>query len=475
MVIEQFLNWMKSAPVPERAQAVSALAKAFLHSQMTFDERRAAESAMTVLLEDPASCVRFALADALAQSKNSPRHIMMGLATDTVEIATLVLARSPVFSDGELVDLVASGTVEQQIAISCRGEISFALCGAIAEVGVVEACQGLLMNEAARYSNKIVKRICERHGANAEIRKILLADENLDADLRLMLLEKLGETLGNFVSQKKWLPKSRASRSIRDALDVSSIVCASSCDGDQLERLVEALINSGRLTTAYLLRTICMGNITLFCKSLSRLAAIPSPRIEAMISQKRHSAFRAAFIKGGMPLEAFEVFSTALTVWQDLLSEPEWISRARMPYLVTRQLVGKMQGAHSPVVDELLLLLQKISSQMARDEAKNHVMELARKRAERQANECTIAMQEVVAANDASNATLKDEEKVELLDDQFALSMEASIAQALEEDIIEISENDMSLPKIAANDSPILRHEAETVEHVEVSLMSSAA
>lgn len=463
MIIEDFLSWVQSAPVPKRAQAVGALARAYLHSEMTYDERITAESAMTVLLDDPSSAVRFALADALASSKNAPRHIIMGLATDTAEIATMVLARSPIFSDGELVDLVASGTVEQQIAIACRGKIATSLCGAIGEVGVVEACLGLLMNNSANYSNKVIHRIGERHGANVEIRKNLLARTDLDADTRLLLIEKLGTQLGRFVSDKKWLPKPRITRTIRDALDKSTITSAALCDEVQIDRLVSALIKSEKLTTAYLLRAICMGNISLFCTALSQLSTIPAARIEAMISKNRHSAFRAAFLKAGMPMSAFEVFSTAINVWQSLLSEPAWISRARMPYLVTRQLVGKYQGDQDQVVDELLLLLRRISSDMARDEARTHVCEVASRKAANETRQSISATVPIAAGN------------AEHLDSEFVSQIEDSIARALEEDIIEISENDMKIPEAAANDSPIRKEEAETVEVLEVSLMSNAA
>ena len=473
MIIEHFLSWMQTAPVPKRAQAVSALARAYLYSQMSYEERITAESALTLLLEDPSSTVRFALADAIASSKNAPRHIVMGLATDTTEIATIVLSRSPVFTTGELVDLVASGTVEQQIAIACRGLINTALCGAIAEVGVVEACLGLLMNKAARYSRRIIQRIVERHGNNVEVRKILLKDESLDAEIRNKLLEKLGDNLSSFVSQKNWIPKPRIQKSVRDTLDRSSILFASKSDDKQVVALVESLIDSDRLTTGYLLRAICMGNITLFCKAMSRLTAVPADRIESMVSQDGHSAFRAAFVKSGMPIEAFEVFSTALNVWQGLLMEPEWTSRARMPYLVTSQLVSNYQEKQSDVVDELLVLLRRISYDLARDEAKTHVQALAAKR-ESERVEKTLADREKMPLKVISQEQ-QNAEEIRLIDEQFVREMEYSISQSLERDVIEISENDMRIPVRAANDTPIERDSEKVIEVPLRSLLSKAA
>ncbi len=472
MIIEHFLTWMQTAPVPKRAQAVNALARAYLYSDMSNEERITAESALTILLEDPSSTVRFALADALASSKKAPRHIIMGLATDTTEIATMILSRSPVLMTGELVDLVASGTVEQQIAIACRGHINSALCGAIAEVGVVEACLGLLMNKEAKHSKKILHRIAERHGADVEIRKLMLSDIKMDAEIRLLLLEKLGDNLGNFVTERNWIPKPRVQKSIRDALDKSSIQFAVQCDEPQVEQLVDTLIRAERLTTGYLLRAICMGNITLFCTAISRLTAIPAERIEAMISQKRHAAFRAAFVKSGMPVQAYEVFSTALGVWQSLLSGSEGVSRARMPYLVTRRVVGKYRVQQNAVVDELLMLLRRISSDLARDEARTHVLDLARKRDELTAKSCSSSMLQLTHENGQSESQNTDD--IRLIDEQFVRDMEETISLSLENDVIEISENDMRIPDAAANDTPIDRC-SEPAELLEVSPISSAA
>ncbi len=62
---------------------------------------------MTVVLDDPSLEVRSALAKALASGLEAPRHIMLALATDLTEIAVMVLSRSPVFIDSELVDIAA--------------------------------------------------------------------------------------------------------------------------------------------------------------------------------------------------------------------------------------------------------------------------------------------------------------------------------------------------------------------------------
>src|SRR5580698_7563896 len=72
MIVRDFLQWVRTAPASERAEATSALARAYLYSDLSPDDLAAAEGAMLMLLDDPSPLVRRALADALAASPSGP-------------------------------------------------------------------------------------------------------------------------------------------------------------------------------------------------------------------------------------------------------------------------------------------------------------------------------------------------------------------------------------------------------------------
>ena len=97
MVVSHFLRWIDTAKVSERAAAASALARAYINADLPFEDRCAAEAALTLLLDDPSSKVRFALAEALSMSRHAPIQIVNALASDQPEVAALVLARSPLY------------------------------------------------------------------------------------------------------------------------------------------------------------------------------------------------------------------------------------------------------------------------------------------------------------------------------------------------------------------------------------------
>ena len=115
MVVSHFLKWVDYGAGQERAAAASALARAYGDHDLPFEDRCAAEAALTLLLDDPSSKVRAAMAETLSMSRHAPLQVINALASDQPEVAGLVIARSPLITDVDLIDRVASG---QQVARS---------------------------------------------------------------------------------------------------------------------------------------------------------------------------------------------------------------------------------------------------------------------------------------------------------------------------------------------------------------------
>jgi uncharacterized protein (DUF2336 family) len=94
--------------------------------------------AMTVLLDDSSVCVRRSLAEALCRAQDAPRGVVLALAR-TAGSSRRGAQYSPVLTDADLVDCVASGEVVAQTAIapaeraasrqSCAGRDRTLRCG----------------------------------------------------------------------------------------------------------------------------------------------------------------------------------------------------------------------------------------------------------------------------------------------------------------------------------------------------------
>src|SRR5215470_19479380 len=123
MIVRQFLQWMRSAPAAERADATGNLARAYLYSALSPDDRAAAEGALIMLLDDPSPLVHSEMARALAFSENAPPAVILGLAADQPDVASWVLEYSTLLVDADLVDAVATGSPQVQLAIANRSPL----------------------------------------------------------------------------------------------------------------------------------------------------------------------------------------------------------------------------------------------------------------------------------------------------------------------------------------------------------------
>src|SRR6202165_4444663 len=139
MIVRQFISWIRTAPAGERAEATRALARAWLISDLTEDDRAAAEGALLTMLDDASPLVRQAMAEVFARSAEAPAAIVQALSLDQPSVALAVLEHSPLLIDADIADITAHGNCETQCAIARRINLPASVCAAIAEVGTAEA------------------------------------------------------------------------------------------------------------------------------------------------------------------------------------------------------------------------------------------------------------------------------------------------------------------------------------------------
>ena len=104
MVVQKYLQWAPTASPSQLAEAAGALARAFLYDDLPEPEREEARLTLTGLLDDSLPLVRLALAESFASAANVPHYMVLTLAIDSSDVAAIVLARSPLLSDAELVE-----------------------------------------------------------------------------------------------------------------------------------------------------------------------------------------------------------------------------------------------------------------------------------------------------------------------------------------------------------------------------------
>lgn len=369
MIVRQFINWIRTAPAGERAEATRALARAWLISDLSHDDRIAAEGALLMLLDDPSPLVRQAMAEVFARSEMAPASIVQALSADQPSVALPVLEYSPLLIDADLVDLVATGTDEVQCAVARRIMLPVSVGAAIAEVGCAAAALELIENPHAELAPFSWERIAERHGHLAAIREAMLVLDDLPAATRATLVAKLSETLAQFVVARNWLSADRAERVTIEARDRSTMNIAARSRGEDMQGLVHHLRVTGQLTAGLILRALLSSNLGLFDAALAELADLPLSRVSALLHDRGGNSLHALLRRAGLPEATFAAFQVAL----DACHEQGFVDSDGGAVRLRRRMVERVlthcqtdRGATEP----LMVLLRRFATESAREEAR---------------------------------------------------------------------------------------------------------
>ena len=376
MIVRRFLLWARSASPGHRAEATAALAKAFLYSDLSESDRWEAETALTAMLDDPAPIVRRAMAESLAAAHDAPRHIIVALSSDVAEVAQLVLARSPVLIDADLVDAAAVGDEGMQCAIASRLTVSVSVSAALGEIGRPAPLVRLAANPGAEIAHSTLCRILERHGDQAPLREALLGRPDLPVDVAQAIAAELARSLESFVVGCGWLSPERSGRIAREARESTTVALSARSEREDVSRLVAHLRNSDQLTPALILRAILSGEIAFVEAAFCELTELSPKRVQAFCREAEGQGFRAMFAKAGLPPALRPAFEAALQAWREgqASGQPRG---ARLSRTVIERALAACGNLPPDQAGRLVALLRRFEVEAAREEARRIASDLA--------------------------------------------------------------------------------------------------
>ncbi len=370
MIVEAFLRWVETAKAGDRARAANALGRAYLQSEMSVDERNAAEMAMTFLLDDPSPKVRLALAEAIAWSPEAPRAVILSLAGDQPEIACHAVTCSPLLSDSDLVDLAARGNAITRMLIAARTVVSRPVSAALAEIGEDEDVLCLLENEGAAITPASLKRIADRLGDCCDIRNILLERPDLPADARQLLTQHISDALVSLPLAQVTIGVDRLRRIAREATETAIVSIAGEIAPREVAGLVEHLRANGRLTPSFLMHALCAGKVEFFAGAIVNLTGCDERRARSILATGRAHAVRALYESAGLAREISVIFVEATLLWRDATRKASGTMLANVCGRLLENFRNR-DSAHG-AVRELLDMVEKLHIAEQRQSARGY-------------------------------------------------------------------------------------------------------
>jgi uncharacterized protein (DUF2336 family) len=352
--------FMAQASSFERADAVNALARSYLHCDLKAQTRAEAELALTCALDDPDPRVRRALAEALADAREAPRALVLALANDVSCVARPVLAQSPLLRDAELVDCAAIGDAAAQSAIARRARLSAPVAAALAEIGERAAVLTLIGNLGAEIAAPSLWRAFERFPGDVQLRARLIERPALPAALRAAIAADVAADC----AAADGLDPRRAERIARDGREQAFLAIARGCAGPELAELAAWLRAQGHLTVGLLIRALACGEKPLFAHCLAAMADLPAARVAGLVAQAQGAGFAALYARAQMPARFLPAFRIAAHAARDAAPG------AGVDYRLARSMLRAMEALKDPALAPLEAMLWRLASEAARNEAR---------------------------------------------------------------------------------------------------------
>jgi uncharacterized protein (DUF2336 family) len=310
---------------------------------------------------------------------------------DQADIAAVVLERSPLLLDADLVDVIAVGDGFTQCAVARRAYLPRSVSAALAEVATPEACLTLIENTGADIAQFSIDRIVNRFGHLAAIRESLLTWVDLPAATRHALIIKVTHALTGFAIACNWLDESRAQRIAQDATEKATIALAANAHPDDVSPLVGHLRETGQLNAGLVLRSLLSGNIDFFEQALAELSDLPVRRVAALVHDRRGAGFKAVYDRAGLPASVYPAFSAAIEGMHETGFVADVGGNTRLRRRMVERVLTSCAQMPAGEVEPLMTLLRRYATEAAREEARLFCDEL-------------VDMGNVIAANDTGRA-----------------------------------------------------------------------
>ena len=233
------------------------------------------------LVNDEAERVRGAIADVIKDMPGVPAALVQRLARDiSIAVAEPVIRLSPVLSDQDLLELVATPpTPATVIAVARRPGLTAQVAASIAECGSSQAIGALLGNRSAAISEKTLDSLIDRAAQHAEWQANLVRRPRLSAHAARILAEIVTGHVLQELSERVDLPADLAqilARRIAPGLsDTAAASLAGERDAPTLEQAAEmahGMAKSGHLTEDTLIAAARRGE-TRLCTALLAVSA----------------------------------------------------------------------------------------------------------------------------------------------------------------------------------------------------------
>lgn len=228
--------------------------------------------------------VRRTVATRLADMRDAPRDIVRLLANDDVEIAYPILTHSGVLLDADLIEVIRHRTMEHQLAIAIRHQVSEVVSDALVDAGDESVIRTLLSNQNAKISQTTMEYLVEESRRVDSFQEPILGRKDLDVKLVERMYLWVSAALRQSILEDWDLDPTTVDALLEEATG-GEVKAANRAGGraSKAEDLAANIADDENVDTALLLKTLQDGEVTLFIAMLRQMTGLRTVLVNRIV------------------------------------------------------------------------------------------------------------------------------------------------------------------------------------------------
>lgn len=231
-------------------------------TEMSESERMIMYDILHRVIQDIEIAMRAEVSQHLAGLPDVPRNLAKILGNDEIEVAYPILSLSTVLLDEDLIEIARNRTIEHQVAIAERPEVSEAVSDVLVELGQETVIAALLKNQNARIASATLEYVVEESRRVDAFQQPILRRNELPPHLAARMVMWVSAALRQYILDNFEVDEGL----VDDALENTAleIISAPASPARKASQLADTLDGEGELSPELLVNALRDGEMRLF-------------------------------------------------------------------------------------------------------------------------------------------------------------------------------------------------------------------
>ena len=251
---------------------------------LTARERAIMFDILHTIIRDVEMSVRKRVSAHVAELSDAPADLVGLLANDEIEVAYPVLVKSDVLKDSAFVEVIRNRTLEHQLAITIRHEISEVVSDALVEYGDESVVRALLNNKNANISRVTMETLVEQSRRVNTFREPILRRRDLGVDLAKRMFLWVSAALRQVIIGNFELDQETIDDLLEQAVfEEIEMMEEEGRTSEKRTELADSLLESKEATPDLLLSILEEGEVSLFVSVFTRMTKLSEKLVMRML------------------------------------------------------------------------------------------------------------------------------------------------------------------------------------------------